>query len=106
MLSVEKLFEPDRVGTCAVCGEHGPLYVRSSLLGGITNGYCMKCLTSGAEPWGDLVAYISCAGRYPDDINWVYRKIVRVTCKRLGKTEEEFAAAVDKEIESESVFFG
>ena len=106
MQSTKKWIEPDRIDTCAVCGERGPVYVRTSLLGGITNGYCQKCLVSGAEPWGDLVTYISRAGHYPDDINWVYRNIVRVTCKRLGKTEEEFAAAVDDEINADALFFG
>lgn len=83
-------------GKCSVCGRIGRVYVCSSLCGAMSNAYCEDCLDSGAEPWGDLVAYIALAGRYPDDINEWYREVVRNTCRRLGHTEEEFAAAVVK----------
>lgn len=88
-------------GKCAVCGKEGPVFVCSSLLGGISNAYCDDCLSSGAEPWGDLVSYISCAGCYPDDINDTYRNVVRATCDRLGKTEQEFADAVKQALREE-----
>lgn len=86
-------------GKCSVCGAEGKVFVCCSACGSMLNVYCADCLASGAEPWGDLVAYIALAGRYPDAINEEYRAIVRDTCRRLGKTEAEFAAAVDAEIE-------
>ena len=85
-------------GKCAVCGAEGPVFVCSGMCGGISNAYCEECLRSGAEPWGDLVFYISCAGSYPEDINVAYREIVRATCDRLGKTEQEFTDAVKQEL--------
>lgn len=86
-------------GKCSVCGKTGDVFVASSMCGAMSLAYCEECLAAGAEPWGDLAAYISLAGRYPDDINEEYREIVRDTCRRLGRTEEEFAAAVEKERE-------
>ena len=90
-------------GRCAVCGAEGPVYVCSSLCGAYSIAYCEDCLNAGAEPWDDLVSYISCAGAYPDDINETYREIVRDTCARLGKTEQEFAEAVKKELREEEL---
>lgn len=85
-------------GQCSVCGKTGEVFVCCSTCGAMSLAYCKECLDAGAEPWNDLVAYVSLAGRYPDDINETYRKIVRDTCMRLSRTEEEFAAAVDKSI--------
>ena len=82
---------------CAVCGKEGlDTVVACSCCGGISFNYCNECLSSNAEPWGTLVSYISCAGKYPEDINEDYKNIVRCTCKGLGKTEEEFSNAVNK----------
>ena len=86
-------------GKCAVCGKTGEVFVASSSCGAMSNTYCPECLASGAEPWSDLVAYVSLAGSYPDHINEMYRDIVRDTCKRLHKTEEEFALAVRSAID-------
>ena len=91
----------DKYGRCDVCGKYGRLSVACSSCGAETFAYCNECMECGAEPWGSLVAYISCVGRYPDSINEEYREIVRRTCERLGKTEAEFAAAVDAELEAE-----
>lgn len=84
-------------GKCSVCGKYGNVTVCCSACGAQTLAYCDDCLLSGAEPWGELVFYISCAGNYPEDINDTYKEIVKATCERLGKTEEEFAEAVRKE---------
>ena len=85
-------------GKCAVCGKEGEVFVASSACGAMSNAYCAECLASGAEPWSDLVAYVSFAGHYPEQINEMYREIVRDTCKRLHRTEEEFARDVEKAI--------
>ena len=87
-----------QTGICAVCGKHGEVFTAASACGAITLAYCSDCLSSGAEPWGALAEYISLAGIYPDDINEQYREIVRDTCARLGKTEQEFAEAVKEKI--------
>lgn len=92
-------------GRCDVCGREGHVFVACSACGAETHTYCLECLHSGAEPWSALVSYISIAGFYPDDINENYRDIVRATCARLGRTEEEFAADVKQEIENEPDFF-
>ena len=86
------------IGRCGVCGSVGEVWVRSSLAGATSNSYCRECLKCGAEPWTDLVIYISCAGHYPQNINKTYQGIVRATCKRLGRTEEEFSKAVEEAI--------
>ncbi len=91
------------IGRCNVCGKVGEVWSRSSLCGAMTTSYCRDCLKNGAEPWDDLVKYISLAGHYPKDINAYYQGIVKDTCKYLGKTEEEFAKAVDEEIKNESL---
>ncbi len=88
-------------GICECCGRPGEVYVTSSACGALSLAYCLDCLKAGAEPWDELVLYISCAGRYPDDINEDYREIVRCTCQRLDRTEEEFAEAVKKAIEED-----
>lgn len=85
-------------GKCAVCGKEGEVFVASSTCGGMSCAYCAECLASGAEPWSDLVFYVSLAGHYPEQINEIYREIVRDTCKRLHRTEEEFASDVEKAI--------
>jgi len=86
-------------GKCAVCGREGEVYVASSACGAMSNAYCAECLASGAEPWGDLVSYVSLAGPYPEHISEMYRDIVRDTCRRLHRTEEEFALAVRSAID-------
>lgn len=91
----------DFPGVCSVCGAQGDVAVACSTLGGITNAYCQDCLDSGAEPWGDLVFTCSMNGPYPDAVNEEFRQTVLDTCARLGKTEADFAAAVQAELESE-----
>lgn len=89
---------------CDVCGREGDVFVACSACGAESFAYCVDCLRSGAEPWDALVPYISIAGVYPDNINENYRDIVRATCERLGRTEEELAADVKREIEDEPDF--
>ena len=91
----------EMIGVCDVCGRSAAVTVCCSACGGQSFAYCRQCLRSGAEPWGTLVSYISCAGRYPEDVNEEFRTIVRDTCARLGRTEEEFAAAVNDQLDFE-----
>ena len=64
-------------GKCAVCGKEGEVFVACSTCGAISFAYCEDCLNIGAEPYGALVEYISCAGDSPEDINDTYLKIIR-----------------------------
>lgn len=89
-------------GKCDVCGVKGEVFVGASACGATSFAYCKDCLSAWAEPWNALVTYVSIGGHYPDDINEMYRGIVKNTCERLGKTEEEFAKAVDEAIERDS----
>lgn len=82
---------------CDVCGAECEGIVCCSACGAMTLCYCDECYKAGAEPWGYLVMYVSLGGDYPKDINTPYREIVKATCRRLGKTEKEFAEAVRKE---------
>ncbi len=91
-----------RIGRCEVCGNVGEVWVCCSTCGSICVSYCADCLKAKAEPWDLLVDYISCAGHYPKDISLAYQEVVKSTCKRLGKTEEEFAESVDYEIENDT----
>jgi hypothetical protein len=57
---------------------------------------CEECLEKGLEPYNAMVTYISCAGRFPDDVNEDYQKYVRYVLSELGISEEQFIADVDK----------
>ena len=46
-----------------------------------------------------MVAYISCAGRFPKDINETYQKHCRRILEGLNISEEQFIKDVDKSIE-------
>lgn len=88
-------------GKCAVCGKKTEVYVASSSIGAVTYAYCADCLRANVEPWEDLVYNCAVCGPYPESVNEWFRGIVRDTCKYLGKSEEEFKAAVDDEIRFE-----
>lgn len=67
----------------------------SSVFGAFTLGVCDDCALSGRDSYGLMVSYISCTGRFPDDINEAYREEVRYQLKLHGKTEEQFIKDVD-----------
>ena len=46
-----------------------------------------------------MVAYIACAGHFPEDINETYRSDVRRMLPLWGKTEAEFIRDVDAMIQ-------
>jgi hypothetical protein len=88
------------LGKCDVCGKETQVAVAASSMGPVSLSYCENCLAKGAEPYEFMVAYISCAGNWPEDINQDSQARVRSILSYLGKTEEEFAtdvaAMVDK----------
>ena len=56
-------------GRCDVCGKQTDVAVCASSCGPISLAYCRSCLEAGLEPYGIMLAYISGAGHWPDDIN-------------------------------------
>lgn len=84
---------------CDVCGALGEMHVCASSMGPITLGYCDTCFKRGLEPYNIMVAYISCAGRFPEDINDQYAKHVRRILGELNISEDQFIADVNKSIE-------
>ena len=82
---------------CDVCGRPATK-VASSAYGAISYAFCDQCLQKGVEPYRGVVAYIACAGRFPDDINSTYQKDIRRMLPLWGKTEEEFIQDVNKEM--------
>jgi hypothetical protein len=86
-------------GKCDVCGKETEINVCASTMGPISLGYCKDCLVAGLEPYDIMVAYISCAGKFPEDINEQYQKHVRNILKGLNVSEEQFIEDVNKSIE-------
>lgn len=64
----------------------------------ISFGYCEDCLSKNLEPYSAVVAYIACAGHFPDEINKAYQHDVRRMLPLWNKTEEEFIRDVDAAI--------
>lgn len=86
---------------CRVCGkpENRPTeehVVVGSVFGAFSYALCKDCLKQGKEDYNNMVDYISCAGRWPDDINEAYQTEVRRQLKLHNKTEEEFAKDVEE----------
>lgn len=80
---------------CNVCGKEGETFVSTSAYGPMSFAYCEECLASGREPYDAIVAYIACAGHFPEDINEEYQKDVRMQLKLNGVSEEQFIKDVE-----------
>ncbi len=81
---------------CDVCGKINSEYVVcGSKFGPMSFCYCSDCFKEGKEPYDTIVAYIACAGHFPEDINEEYQKEVRRQLVLHNKTEEEFIKDVD-----------
>lgn len=90
---------------CDACGKERETFVAASAYGPISFAYCAECLASGREPYGAIVAYISCAGHFPNDINAFYQEDVRRQLKLHGVSEEQFIKDVDESIEEEEKYW-
>ena len=93
------------LGKCAVCGKESEVEVCCSAFGAVSYAYCNYCLVNHLEPYGAMVADISCAGRFPDDINQQYQDLCRHILKELGISEEKFIADVEKSIKDMDDYF-
>ena len=85
--------------TCDVCGKEGEIIVCASSMGAISFGYCIDCFNKGLEPYWAMVAYISGAGKFPEDINQAYQNLVREILKGLNISEEQFIKDVNEFIQ-------
>ncbi|MGI0133708.1 MAG: hypothetical protein ACREBW_01960 [Candidatus Micrarchaeaceae archaeon] len=61
-----------------------------------STSYCSECIEANAHPWKILTANTACIGSYEESSDW-WKEMVQATCKRLGKTLEEFKQDVVKE---------
>ena len=93
---MSKFAELSTHGKCAVCGKETDIVVCASSMGATSYAYCEDCLSKGLEPYDAMVSYIACAGRFPDDINSVYREHCRNILSGLNISEDQFIADVDK----------
>jgi hypothetical protein len=89
---------------CAGCKKAEGITVVCSMFGATSFALCDECLRAGREDYRNMVNYISCAGRWPQDINDIYQEEVRRQLKLHDKTEAEFAADVDEEIKRDLEF--
>lgn len=89
---------------CSSCRQNDSYTVVSSVFGAISYAVCPECLRVGKEPYGNMVNYISCAGRWPEDINKVYQTEVRRQLQLHEVSEEVFKFEVEKAIAEEQVF--
>lgn len=85
-------------GKCDVCGRDGKVAALCSTMGPVSFSYCHDCILKGLEPYDAMVSYISCAGKFPDDINDKYKMLIRNILKGLNITEEKFIRDVDNMI--------
>lgn len=102
---MSKFDELKYVGKCDVCGKETDVVVCASSMGAVSWSYCKDCFHDGLEPYNTIVSYIACAGRFPEEINEEYQQEVRRMLNKLGKTEKEFIADVDKSIEKEMEYW-
>lgn len=94
--------------TCEVCGKRNISFVTcTSKFGPMSLYYCKDCFNKGKEPYDVVVAYIACAGHFPDDINEDYQKEVRRQLVLHNISEEQFIKDVDEfrnKLEEEIVY--
>jgi len=85
-------------GKCDVCGKEGKVVFHASRMGPVSFEYCKSCNEKRLEPYFAMVAYISCAGKFPDEIDDDYVIIVRNILKELNIAEEKFIEDVNEAI--------
>jgi hypothetical protein len=64
--------------------------VLSSGYGALSLAYCKDCCENNLEPYGIMVSYIACGGKFPEEINPTYVNDVRRILKALEISEEKF----------------
>ena len=99
-------YEYNLDGVCDVCHKHVKVVVCCGGYGPISNAYCEECYSKGLQPYEVMVAYLSCAGRFPDDISPGYVKDVRRILAEMDIPEEKFIKDIDEAIEELNVYYG
>lgn len=91
------------VRECQCCGKVAEVFVCCSGLGPISLAYCADCVSTGREPWADIVAFAN--GLTYDELSPAYREIVDVNLNLWAKTVADFnrdsvevAKALNKEL--------
>jgi hypothetical protein len=84
------------IGVCDICEKETEVCVCSSTMGAVSLAYCKECERKDLEPYGIMVAYISCAGKFPEDINEGYQTKVRRILQELNISEEQFIEDCNK----------
>ena len=96
-LKKNKLMERIDMPTCEVCNKNQAIGVCCVPAVPISCAYCRECLQANAHPWWVLIANTVCIGGL-EFANDEWKKMVKDTCKHLGKTMEEFNREVAEEI--------
>ena len=89
---------------CSSCQQNNSYTTVSSIFGAMSYAVCPECLRVGKEPYRNMVNYISCAGRWPEDINEVYQTEVRRQLQLHEVSEEVFKLEVKRAIAEEQAF--
>ena len=55
-------------GKCEVCGKETQVVTAAASMGPMSLSYCKDCLNAGAEPYWVILAHVSSAGYWPEDI--------------------------------------
>lgn len=90
IINEDKFNELKYNGQCDCCGKETDVIEVSGNFGPLTYSVCYDCLEKELQPYNYMVAYISEAGNYPEDISKTYVKLIRDILIKYGKTEEEF----------------
>lgn len=97
-----KIMDFDRIcfkGVCDVCGKETQVVTCASNYGPVSFAYCKNCLSERLEPYSALVAYISCAGHFPNEISQPFVLDVKRILGKLKISESTFIHDVDKAID-------
>ena len=93
---------------CQCCGKVAEVFVCCSGLGPISLAYCADCLTSGREPWHDIVSFAD--GLTYDQLSPNYKEIVDTNLTLWNKTIDDFnrdsvelEAAMNKELSDKAI---
>jgi hypothetical protein len=96
-MTVDLESDPIDLGVCDCCGEEPAVGVAAVPYVPISITWGSKCLQAGIIPYWVAVANTAVCGGL-DQTNDDWKQLVKITLKYFGKTDEEFAADVVKDI--------
>lgn len=93
---------------CQCCGKVAEVFVCCSGLGPISLAYCADCISTGREPWHDIVSFAD--GLTYDMLSPAYKEIVDINLVLWNKTVEDFNrdsimvdSAMNKELSNKAI---